>query len=82
MLAFTQLTLVRNKLREISESPYFSKDMHEYLAVLQEAVDKLYENHVNVADKIIADCTFLSPMQLIFSLAVLQRKFPTRLFIA
>ncbi|ELU5356923.1 hypothetical protein QON70_005067, partial [Escherichia coli] len=58
MLAFTQLTLVRNKLREISESPYFSKDMHEYLAVLQEAVDKLYENHVNVADKIIADCTF------------------------
>ncbi|EPO3001212.1 hypothetical protein ACUA1G_002935 [Escherichia coli] len=58
MLAFTQLTLVRNKLREISESPYFSKDMHEYLAVLQEAADKLYENHENVADEIIADCTF------------------------
>lgn len=53
MLAFTQLILVRNKLREISESPYFSKDMHKYLSVLQEAVDKLYEKHGTIADEII-----------------------------
>lgn len=73
MLAFTQLILVRNKLREISESPYFSKDMHKYLSVLQEAVDKLYEKHGTIADEIITECTFSSLMQLTFSLVAPQK---------
>ena len=76
MLAFTQLILVRNKLREISESPYFSKDMHKYLSVLQEAVDKLYEKHGTIADEIITECTFFITNAVNFFTGSTTKKIP------
>ncbi|AYH46340.1 hypothetical protein B6N31_00665 [Dickeya fangzhongdai] len=57
MLAYTQLTLVRNKLREISESPYFSKDLQLYLAQLRKVADKLCDGHGTIDDQTIVLCT-------------------------
>lgn len=57
MLAYTQLTLVRNKLREISESPYFSKDLHEYLIQLRKVADKLCDGHGTIDEQTIIVCT-------------------------
>lgn len=57
MLAYTQLTLVRNKLREISESPYFSKDLHKYLVQLNSVADKLCDDHASIDEQTIVMCT-------------------------
>ncbi|EMH1504898.1 hypothetical protein DMB99_17045 [Proteus mirabilis] len=56
MLAYTQLTLVRSKLREISESPYFSNDLHLYLVQLRKVVDKLCDNHSAISEQTIVQC--------------------------
>ena len=57
MLAYTQLTLVRNKLIEISESPYFSNDLHQYLVQLKKVADKLYSEDLNMGDTVITECS-------------------------
>ncbi|MBO1273555.1 hypothetical protein J3L11_18130, partial [Shewanella sp. 4t3-1-2LB] len=57
MLAQTQLTLVGKKIREISESPYFSKNINEYLSYLKNIADKLSEEGSNINEGIVIAST-------------------------
>lgn len=57
MIRDTQLYLLKNKLGEVLESPYFSKNLILYLEKLKTIVDKIINgNHVTIPDYMIDFC--------------------------
>ncbi len=57
MIRNTQLYLLKNKLGEVLESPYFSKSLILYLEKLKEIVDKIInKDHIPATEDIINSC--------------------------
>lgn len=58
MLTYTQLNIIRSKLREVSESPYFSGELNLFLEKLSNTVDALFEKYDLIPEDIIRKCVF------------------------
>ena len=57
MIRDTQLYLLKNKLGEVLESPYFSKSLILYLEKLKIIVDKIINaDHIDLPENIIGYC--------------------------